>query len=660
MINTIFKIAVMVIIGSAFIAVLNSIKVNSFDPATQNASGTIEDFGRDKFVQIGFDETKNDGEGGISEDPDFSRRQFEGLLVWNMLAASDCLLLHIIEGSSSGSEHEVVTKPLKELRKTSNVRGYTDDFNGWSALKKADFDMKCAQAGSIGFEIGQKLPSIPSLTEKRARQPGNDMEGNFGKTYFNISRTFGIDSLGDDDILLGLKTKYERDSLAQIPDFWSATRASVLLPPGLDPKNKVSGQLSNHMKVVKKGPHKEGKRAAFGSLFNNFDYTSDPPAHKFSAWRPNVKGGTWVFENGGGTPHELEDNIDNGGDLLRNSLKNGKWYFCMGTEGYVISKAQSFSNLGEASKKSPPKEDSVFPSINIDDLGVGETCQPGGPEGFINPVNNDYDAEHTVNGETFSCSRFDAANKTIIRKDDVRTELGYNDQGEMKYLTYGCGLDPHTFDFSNGDHNWGGDNQQQDTNQYQYQGEESHSEHAQHFDGDMDYYTPRVYDNCPAGTENYNILGLKENIENGERKALSSLGGSVNFNTDQFKNVKGVEIVYEKSGGANLEVDLGGQTISVNSGNSDSEPQIDVGSTSASNLDSYESGAYKLELSSIEPIADDGTNSVALRAEAGEGQTLGGNGAEYHKVDSFDISKQDSGEIVLREVSVDAKPAGCS
>ncbi|MBC5792989.1 MAG: hypothetical protein H8Z69_03005 [Nanohaloarchaea archaeon] len=660
----------MVILISSFMAVLNSIKVESFDPATNNASSTIEDFGRDKFIEIGRDTTLNDGNGEIKDDSQFAKRQFEGLLVWNMLAASDCMLLHIIENNNP----ELHLKHLRDNKETGYV-----EFFGWSELKKADFDMTCAQAGSIGFEVNRQSPTtIITMDAKRAAQPGKDMEGNFGKTRFNISKSFSIDSLGDDGILLGLKTKFEEagaldaafgelevfdsgpDS-ANMPDFWAGQRVSVLRPPSLDPMNY--GDLYNrHMYMIHPSTDNNNKedRAGylhFGSQFNDFGYTNDPVAYKFSAWRPSVHDGTWVFANGR-SPHKIKKDLSvgdgerTGRKVLINSIKNGEWVFCKGMEGYVISKAQRFSNLGEASSNNPKKEDTVLPKIQITEPGNGTNCQEGGPDGFNEFVG--HQSKINRNGVEFSCSRLQAANKKITDKEALKTEIGKQD-GEMQYLTYGCGLTQHTFDFN--DFEWSGVTV---TVSETGQGSTRETRAGQHYQGAMTYYTPGMWKSCPSGYENYEILSLKDNLGENGYKELGGGDNSISFGNDQFSNIQGVEIIYEKRDGAELELDIGGQTISVESSGSNSPGKLSIGSNTDELDVSYETGVYMLDLVSFDGIAGgDGSNSASLIEEGGEGQGIGAMGADYNNIESFDITKQGSGEIILREVRVDAKPTEC-
>ncbi|MFB6292541.1 MAG: hypothetical protein ABEI58_04070, partial [Candidatus Nanohaloarchaea archaeon] len=78
--GVIVKIIIPVMIGAAILGSLQSIKTSSLDPKVDETKGILDQAGTTKYtIQAGDAET--------------AKKQMQGLIVWNMLAASDCRIL---------------------------------------------------------------------------------------------------------------------------------------------------------------------------------------------------------------------------------------------------------------------------------------------------------------------------------------------------------------------------------------------------------------------------------------------------------------------------------------------------------------------------------------------------------------------------------------
>ncbi|MBC5792988.1 MAG: hypothetical protein H8Z69_03000 [Nanohaloarchaea archaeon] len=613
----------MVILGSALMGSLNSIKVNSLDPSAENTSQTIEEFGRDKSVRIGWDEEEEE-----KTTQTIARKQFEGLLVWNMLAASDCMLLQVIDTGNTKST-------LNDLRKDGDP-AYTG-FGGFGPLLRTGFEGRCAEADSVGYQIKRtaySMAKVPQFNAERVGSPAHDMEGNFGRVGFNVSESFHIDTKGDNGILLGFHGKYESPDLVNqiqsiysdvqgkdnLPDFWIAQRASIIIPPNLAP----SGSRTSVFKLY----HREGENSEslinFDGVFNGFGYTDNPKGHKLYAWRPSAHEVPWVFENQRGL-HSID--VNNGETMLDTALRRGEWHFCEGAEGQIISKARSFSNTGEASGNNPKKEDSVFPKITLFDPGEGDGCEPGGPEGFPERVTTSSSYQDTI-----SCSRQEAANKKI--PEGSRTLLGYDGQEKM-FVGYGCGLQEHNFDF--GSHDFNRNN---------------------HYDGEVTFYTPAVYSSCSYNHKWYNVLPLKDGIAPEDEKTLKA-GEAVNFDLNEHNEIKKLQITFEKRDGADLDVSMGEKKISINSSNN----KAGVAEDSTSIEGGYDTGVYELTYRRESAVGipggeDASSGKLILRAESGEANRKVFLSTGVYDINSVEVNA-DSGQVSLRDVSLYSYPTQC-
>lgn len=509
---------------------LNSIKVNSLDPATDNTSNIISDFGRDKFVRIGWNEDTEE----VVDNSEGVRKQFEGLVIWNMLAASRCSQIEIMNAMP---EDSTITEGSMPNLRTGNREGGTAYFNdadpsdlglgfnngdfednavGFEPLKKTGFNGRCAQADSAVREFNSEMPGDYSLSHDDTKEPGGDMEGNYGKVNFNISgSSFSIDpksGTNNDDILLGFHSEFGSENLFDdLPDFYTARRGAILVPPnvngGQDSFDERLGEERHQIRIFSK----EGVTGDFEfSIFNDMDTHRET----FYAWRPRVNGGTFVLPSHK-TPHIIsrlmnndynvldqqdyagwgnkDQRRDRGDNVFDQMLVEGKWFFCEGGEGYVISAARNIGEYGEASDENL-KEDVVFPEIVVEERGEGEKCSPGGPEGDWNKVSAN-DLERTdVSGESYNheveqvsrtdtynsevageitCSREAAAEKRVV--EEVTVE-GSN--GNEKEIKFACGLKSREWDF----------------------GDDSSFNHGSPYKGSVDYYLPAVYVQCDPGS----------------------------------------------------------------------------------------------------------------------------------------------------------------
>jgi len=345
------------------------------------------------------------------------------------------------------------------------------------------------------------------------------MEGNYGKVKFNISTTFHIaPKSGENGILLGFHERFGEGFLGSdspsIPDFYIGHRGSIILPSNINGGRGTFGELNqpelDQIKIY--GQEGTGDIAEL-DIFNDFDYADH--RHEFYAYRPRVFDGTYVFpvhqtpkiqglklDNDYNVRGDGDRNVEdisqeeNGPNLIDHTTKYGRWYFCKGSEGHVISPSKKIDNRGESTGTVSEKEDSVFPEIHMENNGEGENsmCAQGPPsegswdklkthpdnvrgfndgDGDIDVVFKDTYDPSDLNTGKLRCSMDQAVEKQIIYEEEVE---------EGQYVRFGCGLERDTFDF----------------NDYNFEG--GTLDNPQVYKGSFDFYNPAIYVQCDSNT----------------------------------------------------------------------------------------------------------------------------------------------------------------
>lgn len=147
-----------ILVGSAILGSLQAIKTTSLDPNVDKTKTQLNQVG-DKTVTI------------ASSDRDMARKQMQGAIVWNMLAASDCRILATASlitqgGQSDGFDASAVpfdpedgkafkTSPsdfLSELAENQG-NGYTGNFDSFLPLEESGYGAPCVGTQSAIKEV---------------------------------------------------------------------------------------------------------------------------------------------------------------------------------------------------------------------------------------------------------------------------------------------------------------------------------------------------------------------------------------------------------------------------------------------------------------------------------------------------------------------------
>lgn len=146
------------LVGSAILGSLQAIKTTSLDPNADRTQQTLDQVG-DKTITIS------------ASDSDMAKKQMQGAIVWNMLAASDCRILATTSLLTQGGQSddfdpdEMPTNPvdgkafkvstsdfLSELAENEG-NGYTGNFDSFLPLEKSGFGYPCIGTQSTIKEV---------------------------------------------------------------------------------------------------------------------------------------------------------------------------------------------------------------------------------------------------------------------------------------------------------------------------------------------------------------------------------------------------------------------------------------------------------------------------------------------------------------------------
>jgi len=371
--TVLFKVVSVVLLGSALLASLNSIKVTSLDGSVNDADNAISDVGRDTFVPIGLVD---------QGDQTQAQNEMRGLMVFNMLSASNCYLVNFVANQDRNQSGD-------QIRGQGNAGMIY--FGGFEPLLETGFDGQCAGATGAGTSLRDSVPTI-DISPTELVDSGNDMEGNYGKTNFNVSTTFSLDPRSQNQWsgLIGINTKFSDQNIfenfgdaitnaydtlhpnndgsgdsnlqsASIPDFWIGHRMSVMVPPKIDVSqagmnddgsnvnnggggsqsrpldNRDIKLLGDEGDSVADGGNQIGLPGDEDEVFNQLEW----PDRTFYAWRVRVYGAPFVMPQTVETTRGYWTNSDETVSVPGNPTRGN-----FGESGHCPLGTEWISNLG--------------------------------------------------------------------------------------------------------------------------------------------------------------------------------------------------------------------------------------------------------------------------------------------------------------------------
>jgi len=483
-ITTVVVLIGALIFGAAILGTVSSIKSDFIDPNADIANAALQSTGTQTITIEG-------------DNSEATRNQMKGLIVFNMLAASDCRLLSSVSSATNDDSHPSIGS-LEELRSNSNAI-YTKSWfeAGFEPLfADTSFQGVCAGASSVIFRArdavgdaaipiqnGHLIPGTGN--SDAAREPGNDMEGKFGRVNFKINKTF---SMGDPvgqyrGRIIGIKAlpqvpEEEGGSGHDLPGFWLGKRAAVLLPEGITGfTDALSCTEKKDMMVVL--PEESNK--AWACEDGVLSYGSGE--ENMYAFRIKTVNVPIIHRN----PLELMPNTGRGGIFrpsedsygrygLRDFLDSAEYVFCKDSVGHIQSNAGSIDNEGEAAAETPTDEDVVFPKIKLAEngcsiRGVADAKLTG------NIISQELSRGMRSSAEQCSIS-VEAANSGKEAKEIGQIEMGLVN-GDMESVQGYCGLRSQKMEFSEFDNS--------------------------DYTGEINYLTPAYYASCTSESKDYEI-----------------------------------------------------------------------------------------------------------------------------------------------------------
>ncbi|MFB6147978.1 MAG: hypothetical protein ABEJ66_03770, partial [Candidatus Nanohaloarchaea archaeon] len=378
-----------------------------------------------------------------------ARRQMRGLIIFNMLAASDCRLVDGLYRSTHYPE-KLAVQNLEQARDEGKGH-YTAWFKGFEPLlQDTEFTGACVGSSSVVFQatevaVDKALPGDvlnPWDDSTAAKQTGKDMEGRYGRVKFAVNQTFwmGADKSSP---LLGM-VMYPGGG-RDLPDFWLGIRGSTFLPPGITGLRNQGSPIRDNTadrqdNIALLETEKDSSVIGRGLTYYG-PYKSNESLY---AWRVNTGNVPVVVRD----PASLSDSMD-GEAMLEKFLDSSVFVMCRGARGYVQSNAGEMNDGSEAAGDNPVKEDVVFPFIKLTRPGMeGESCVKETYGKTFVGVSAVPDLKRPLHSSgRIRCS----LEQALERKKMGKIEMGEID-GKMVRKQLYCGFRKDVFDFSRLDH----------------------------------------------------------------------------------------------------------------------------------------------------------------------------------------------------------------
>ena len=626
-INKVSALVLGVMVLAVVLISITTVTTDVLEPNANEINAVIDSLGK---------ETVEIGAGCDGECPDKARKQMEGLIAFNMLIGADCRLVKAVNTYSSKQPDRVA------------------HFEGFKALKnQTDYNMLCAGARAVVLNPSKQLTARINPLQPTPSEKSNDMEGRFGKVYFDVKKEFtinqGRNSISD-ETLLGLRVEEDilqadRDTF---PGFWRGSRNAVYLPAGLensedgnwdDPKDhelyrdEASGW--NGLGTKKKARYESGDERKFTVGDGYMDNTNQRGNKivKLYTYRPRmenvpiVAGDVSKFMNAKALENSPGDEAK-----FEKFVEEARYRFCSGVSGYIQSNAMKIDNGGEANEIISYVEDAVFPKVSITSGEAARTsCIPTQGTGS-------YGAFYGYRADGRSCTVEDADTGKIM---SVSTASGSID---VK-----CGYRQRQISFPR-------------------------------FKGEVSYYSPAMFvKSCPAGEvtlprktafsslegdagfESSDVVIRAKTEDLNEKSRSSALWEFGTFSG--MSSMKGRVSLGEISGAGNYEGKL---NLYVDGGqNPDSELGLRFKNQLGGNINEVSLGGKTIEYSSAEDLVLDFDGSELKISYSNAGNTISDTVSVDGKLDSLKIEAVQSSlngetEATVSRLEVTGSLRGCS
>lgn len=299
--------------GALLTGMIATVDGEIISPSIGNITEELTEY-QTPTVQIGDD--------GVTQDD--ARREFKGLVTYNMLTAANCNLVPLTTNGLNGGDTDIIY-----------FEGFDTAVNGLNYEFTNDCVQEVVPDGAL------------DLIDFNDVEESGDLEGRQGKMNFNVSQSFTI---SQEELI---KAEYDSDFgdgflvFNGAPHFWDGERVAGFVPDGIRDADNWDRAQSIFDDETTQGPDIEW-----------IDGSDTPIYSKLYSYRVRMTGVPTIIDSDSFIDDDGRKNFDE-------FVATARYQLCEGASGTIQSNAKYLNFGGEAQGDDSAVENAVYPEVQI-------------------------------------------------------------------------------------------------------------------------------------------------------------------------------------------------------------------------------------------------------------------------------------------------------